>query len=160
MKRILACLDFSDVSDSTREAAAELAQKVGGELLLVHVMAPRAYVTSSDMALLSPDPEPELLRGQAEQDFREACRQLEAQEQLVAGRGLKVSSVCVEGAAVAEIIDQAAAFDADLIVMGSHGHGALYRLLLGSVTSGVLRRAGQPVLVVPSPQATKSPPSD
>ena len=34
--------------------------------------------------------------------------------------------------------------------MGSHGHGAIYELLVGSVTEGVLRKARCPVLVVPS----------
>lgn len=39
---------------------------------------------------------------------------------------------------------------ADAIVLGSHGHGALYDLLVGSVAEGVLRRAPCPVVVVPS----------
>jgi len=39
---------------------------------------------------------------------------------------------------------------ADMIVMGSHGHGALHHLLTGSVTEGVLKAATCPVLVVPS----------
>ena len=41
---------------------------------------------------------------------------------------------------------------ADLIVVGSHGHGAVYNLLVGSVTAGVLKSAKCPVLVVPSPR--------
>jgi len=38
-------------------------------------------------------------------------------------------------------------------VMGSHGHGAVYNLLVGSVTAGVLKSAKCPVLVVPSKKA-------
>ena len=38
---------------------------------------------------------------------------------------------------------------ADVVVMGSHGHSALRNVLVGSVTEGVLRKAGCPVLVVP-----------
>ena len=38
---------------------------------------------------------------------------------------------------------------ADLVIMGSHGHGALYHLFTGSVVTGVLRRIDCPVLVVP-----------
>jgi len=37
-----------------------------------------------------------------------------------------------------------------MIVMGSHGHGALYELLVGSITQGVLKAAKCPVVVVPA----------
>ncbi len=40
------------------------------------------------------------------------------------------------------------AFAADLIVMGRHGHGAMYHLLVGSATEGVLKHATRPVLLV------------
>ncbi|MBI4621943.1 MAG: universal stress protein [Verrucomicrobia bacterium] len=40
---------------------------------------------------------------------------------------------------------------ADFIVMGSHGHTALYDLVVGSTTHGVLRRATCPVVIVPRP---------
>lgn len=50
----------------------------------------------------------------------------------------------------ADVIAARAATDkADLIVMGTHGHGALGRLVLGSVASGVLARSKTPVLLVP-----------
>src|SRR4029077_13057972 len=56
------------------------------------------------------------------------------------------------GAVVEEILRQANAIKPDLIVMGRHGHGAMYNLLVGSVTEGVLKRSGCPVLLVPSPR--------
>ncbi|MEO8353471.1 MAG: universal stress protein, partial [Chthoniobacteraceae bacterium] len=46
---------------------------------------------------------------------------------------------------------------ADMIVMGSHGHGSFYELLVGSVTSGVLRDARCPVLVVPAKEVKAAP---
>ena len=42
--------------------------------------------------------------------------------------------------------------EADLIMMGSHGHSAIYRLLVGSVTEGVMRKAPCPIMIVPSPR--------
>jgi len=47
-------------------------------------------------------------------------------------------------------LKQADAVNADFIVMGSHGHGAMYNLLVGSVTEGVLKRSTRPLLLVPS----------
>jgi len=37
-----------------------------------------------------------------------------------------------------------------MILLGSHGHGALYHLLIGSVSEGVIRKASCPVIIIPS----------
>jgi nucleotide-binding universal stress UspA family protein len=50
---------------------------------------------------------------------------------------------------VEKILAQMEKLDADLVIMGSHGHGAIYRTLLGSVSEGVLHDAACPVLIVP-----------
>jgi nucleotide-binding universal stress UspA family protein len=57
------------------------------------------------------------------------------------------------GSVVEEILKTADAIAADLIVMGSHGHGSVYNLLVGSVTEGVLKISKCPILLVPT--ATK-----
>ena len=57
-------------------------------------------------------------------------------------------SLHVEGAAAEAVADAAKAQGADLIVMGSHGHGALGNMILGSVATGVLARSTVPVLLV------------
>jgi len=51
---------------------------------------------------------------------------------------------------VDKILREAREQNAGLIVMGSHGHGALYELLIGSVTQGVMKSAQCPVVIVPS----------
>ena len=48
------------------------------------------------------------------------------------------------------ILEEAAKLNADLIILGSHGHGGLLRALLGSVCEGVLRKSILPVLIVPA----------
>ena len=62
-------------------------------------------------------------------------------------RGVAVRTLQRLGHPVAEILARAGA--ASFVVMGSHGHGAMYDLLVGSTTQGVLRQAPCPVLVVP-----------
>jgi nucleotide-binding universal stress UspA family protein len=57
------------------------------------------------------------------------------------------------GAVAEEILNQADALNADLIVMGTHGHGAIYTLLVGSATKGVLKHCTRPVLLVPGPKS-------
>jgi len=58
--------------------------------------------------------------------------------------GLKVTLHESTGAVVEEILREADAIKPDLIVMGRHGHGAMYNLLVGSVTEGVLKAAAVP----------------
>ena len=62
---------------------------------------------------------------------------------------MKVTTVQRTGIPVTAILGRAASTKARYIVMGSHGHGAMYDLLVGSTTHGVLKKAPCPVLVVP-----------
>jgi nucleotide-binding universal stress UspA family protein len=59
-----------------------------------------------------------------------------------------VDTILVEGASGQMIIHTADEVDADVIVVGSHGHGFLARVLIGSVSEYVVRHSTRPVLVV------------
>jgi nucleotide-binding universal stress UspA family protein len=61
----------------------------------------------------------------------------------------RVTTAVAVGAPAAEIVRYAREHAADLIVLGSHGHGAFRRFMLGSVAERVIRQAGCPVMVVP-----------
>jgi nucleotide-binding universal stress UspA family protein len=62
--------------------------------------------------------------------------------------GVKAHTRLLRGEPVDEIVAFADVIDADLIVVGSRGHGAFTSALLGSVSRGILREARRPVLVV------------
>jgi nucleotide-binding universal stress UspA family protein len=68
----------------------------------------------------------------------------------IAQGGLKVTLHEPTGTVAEEILLQADGLGADLIVMGTHGHGAMYNLLVGGVTKGVLKHSARPVLLVPA----------
>jgi nucleotide-binding universal stress UspA family protein len=68
---------------------------------------------------------------------------------------VKFSHRLERGEASAQILKIAAETKADLIVMGTHGRGGLSRLLIGSVTEDVMRKAPCPVLTVKSPDHTE-----
>lgn len=73
---------------------------------------------------------------------------LEEAAALAAERGVETRTKLLEGDVVDEIVAYADVVDADLIVLGSHGHGTLASAALGSVSQGVLHEAHRPVLVV------------
>jgi nucleotide-binding universal stress UspA family protein len=71
------------------------------------------------------------------------------------GPATEVRPIQRQGEPIDEILRTSAALDCDLIVMGTHGHTGVQRLLLGSVAESVLRRSLMPVLVVPHAMAKR-----
>ena len=73
---------------------------------------------------------------------------LDAAREQAERQGVRVHTRLLKGDAADEIVAYADLIDADLIVVGSRGHGAIASALLGSVSRGILREARRPVLVV------------
>lgn len=142
MKTILVPIDFSDGTDKVLAAAVKLARREDAQVHLVHVAAP-------DPDFVPYDAGPQVVREQVAEDLREEHRGLQALAARLGADGLQASARMVQGTTVDTILELAAKDDADCIVMGTHGHGALHRMVLGSVSEGVIRGAQCPVLVVP-----------
>ena len=109
------------------------------------------------MHIASPEPDfvgydagPEVVRGQVAEEFREQHRELQHYAETLRKQGVKVTALQIQGPTVESILDQADRLQADLIITGSHGKGALMEVLVGSVSQGVLRKANCPVLIVPT----------
>jgi nucleotide-binding universal stress UspA family protein len=147
MKTLLVPLDFSDTTDRVLAHAADLARALEARLVLVHIVEPVAtYVpvgASMDVIAAAPPQTAEV------QDLSVDEARLRSLSQPLSATGLSVECLAILGLAVDDILDQAAKCEASYIVLGSHGHGALYHLFSGSVVNGVLKRATCPVLVVP-----------
>jgi nucleotide-binding universal stress UspA family protein len=106
----------------------------------------------------APDPEfvgyaagPQTVRDQVARRYREVHQRLQAEAEVLRESGLDAIAVLAQGPSVETILKEARRLGVDLIVMGSHGHGAVYHLLVGSVSQGVLKKSPCPVMVVPSP---------
>ena len=165
MKRILVPIDFSDVTPQVIDLARQLAKALDAEIHLVHVKELTAAAAPgmlgyglAGMPELAPmagvpvpgfEPMPETLPEDEGQTSKLAKWQAE-----IAQDNIKVSLHEPTGIVAEEILDQAAELNADLIVMGTHGHGAMYNLLVGSATKGVLKHSTRPVLLVPGPKSS------
>ena len=144
MKRILVGVDFSAVTTAVLDTAATIATAGGCKLYLVHV-AP-AFVADVKTVRV-PQNERDLLAHK----LREEHRNLQSLAKALGEKGCDVESLMVEGdGPVEKILDEAQRLPADLIVVGSHGHGPIYNMLVGSVSEGILRKARTPVLIVPA----------
>lgn len=138
-RRIGCAVDFSEASRAGLESAAGLAARLGAELFVIHVSEERA----------APSPAPLLAPPPVSTRVEEHGAQLEAwvleAERLGAAA---VRSALLHGRPAAAIVRLAAEERLDLLVVGTHGHGGLRHLVVGSVTEELVRAAPCPVLVV------------
>ena len=142
IRRILVPVDFSDFARPAVRYAAELAEKLSAELVLLHVV-PDAVLALPDAVMPTPTPATDLF------ELTDAAK--EGLAHLVAAEKLEKLSPRLEvriGSAAEEIIAAARDLHADLVCIGTHGRGGLARMLLGSVAEHVVRQAPCPVLTV------------
>jgi nucleotide-binding universal stress UspA family protein len=143
---VLLATDLSPTSEAATTAALDLAATVGARLLAVSVIDPGALRLPGG-------------RYFARVDQVRAEREQVAQALVARGRsmGVDVAFLVWEGEPGESIIEAAEAESADLIVVGSHGRGAVGRFLIGSVSDHVVRHATCPVLVVRSGASAGAP---
>ncbi|MEN9991517.1 MAG: hypothetical protein RLZZ224_1219 [Verrucomicrobiota bacterium] len=145
MKTIVTALDFSDASEKVLSAAIAMAQAQGASLHLVHVLEPTPSYTAYGM---TPEEFPAIQVFQQESQSRAEIRLQEAKKTALA----TISDVHTElmiGSPLHSIAEYLHQKNADLVVIGSHGHGAITALLIGSVAEGLVRKAICPTLVIP-----------
>lgn len=144
IRHVLAPIDFSDSSAHALAYAVAVARWYGARVTALHVFInwPAVNVIPSLQPVAVPGGI-DGMRRDLEQHARDFVNRADAAD-------VHVDVLVEEAPAVlGEILVQAARLEADLIVMGTHGRGGVDRMLLGSVTEKVLRKAACPVLAVP-----------
>jgi nucleotide-binding universal stress UspA family protein len=143
---IVVAVDFSRTSAEAWHVARQVASAQGARLHLLHVVAD---VRHTPAILEAPGAGFDDIQRQWVRDAEARLAELAA-----SGAGAVDSCQALVGSPVAAtIVEYAAAHQADLIVVGTHGYGPLKRLLLGSVCDQLLRSASCPVLTVPPVEA-------
>lgn len=142
MNKILVATDGSLSALQAVELGLELAAEQDATLVFVHV-APRFEVLPFPVTGIGSAPVKVAHKPNEHdmQPLKEAVR-------LAEERALQSESRLLVGDPAKKIVELADSIGADLIVVGSHGHGAISSALLGSVSRGILHRARRPVLIV------------
>jgi len=141
IQKILFPTDFSAPATEAQHYAQALAERMGAELHLLHVVVPPTIpFPDSTTSWTMPDTGLKDLVQQAEQRI--------AKEVATWPEECRVVTSVTTGFAVDEIVSYAKANDIDLIVAGTHGLTGLSHLLLGSVAEKLVRIASCPVLTV------------
>jgi nucleotide-binding universal stress UspA family protein len=142
IRRILVPTDFSDPAAAALRYGRALAEEFGSTLYLMHIVPePYVYPWGTEVSTL---PLVDLL-AQSETQAAERLKALADDTGALSGR---IKTVTAIGTPVDRILQYQADEGIDLIVMGTHGRGAVGHLLLGSVAERIVRRSPVPVLTV------------
>jgi nucleotide-binding universal stress UspA family protein len=154
MKTIVVAVDFSNATQKVLNTAGEISVAFGATLHLVHVIEPEPTYTAYGF---TPEEFPAMYTFQAEARKRSAQKL----DELLAALPPEVEDArthLLEGSPLSSISKYCDDIHADMVVLGSHGHGVLASLLLGSVAEGMVRKSRVPALIVPAgPEADKLP---
>lgn len=139
-KKILIAVDNSAYSLNAAKKGFVLAHQLKATVGLVQVIDKTKEVMSADLGITSEQSQSVLIK-QAEENIRQLIKMYDNVEEVL--------RFTPEGFPKDEILNTANEWEADLIIMGTHGRTGLAHLLVGSVAEYVIKHAGIPVMVVP-----------
>jgi nucleotide-binding universal stress UspA family protein len=139
--RILIAVDISEPAQWAFEVGADIARRTAAKVLLLHAVPPPTSLVGEFVVVL------EDLDAKQHND----AQALLEKYRMMLPRLVKSRTMVRDGLPADQIITSAKVWEADLIVMGTHGRGRLARLLLGSTAEAVIRRANCPVITVAQP---------
>jgi nucleotide-binding universal stress UspA family protein len=139
---IIVAVDLSPASAKVIEAANGVAKLTGVSVYVLHVIE-----TEPDYVAFAASPE--MQRSKIHADFPQESGAVQKLVEKLRSDGLDAVEILLRGPAVATTLAEADRLEAGLIVVGTHGHAAVYDVLIGSYSAGIIRKSKLPVLVVP-----------
>jgi nucleotide-binding universal stress UspA family protein len=141
--KIMVCVDLSDSTETIMQKIEELAKPLSARVWLLHNAEPEPDTVEFKVDPIS-------AREELARKFHVEHRQIQALADQLRNTGIDTTAMLVHAKTVDAILTEAEDVGADMIVVGSHGRGAMYQLLVGSVSKGVLHKSKLPVLVIPT----------
>lgn len=154
-KRILICTDGSSVAKRAEREGIKLAASVGARALVLFITAPFEPPAGYESSPLAAQ-----IERHERESVQTARRILSSAAKYAADLGVPCRVLHVGSyPPAATIVETAIAEHCDLVVMGSHGHGAFAQFLLGSVTTRVAATCTVPLLIVRGASAKSGSPN-
>jgi nucleotide-binding universal stress UspA family protein len=141
--KILLAVDDSKFSDAAIQAVIARAHSKDMEVRVLHVVEPPSLLVNREMSGFDPG-----LETIWKEETKQAMALVEKTAEALRAHGIKVSTDVEKGTPKSVIVEISKDWHADLIVLGSHGRGALDHFLMGSVSEAVVRHAHCSVEVV------------
>jgi len=141
--KLLVAVDLSESTPIILRKVEEIARSLSAEVWILHNAEPEPDVLEFKM-------DPRAARESLAEKFHCEHREIQEIAERFRKAGLKATALLVHGAKVETILNEASKLGVDMIVVGSHGRSAMYQLLVGSVSEGILHKSRCPILVIPT----------
>ncbi len=149
MKKVLIGLDYNPRSEIVANQGYALAKKLGAEVCLIHVLADVSYYGVNYPNFMGYEGYNEM---QVDLNVYSELREVAKNFLETAAQHLgdpMVRTYLAEGPTSTAILDYAKRWKADLIVLGTHSHSVLEKVLMGTTASRILERTEIPVYLIP-----------
>ena len=141
--KLLVAIDFSEITKLILEKAEEIALKTEAKIWLIHVAQPDPDFIGYDVG---PDSERKFMATK----FRDQHVKIQKMSNAMKEKGVDITPLLVQGSIIETIINKAKKLKVDMIVTGSHGHGTMFHILVGSISKGLLKKSPIPLLIIPA----------
>ncbi|MBT8117749.1 MAG: universal stress protein [Gammaproteobacteria bacterium] len=141
--KLLVAVDLSASTEKIVKKVEEIAKEIPAKVWILHNAVPEPDTLEFRV-------DPRAARESLAKKFHDEHCQIQEIADRLRKSGVETTALLVHGATVETILKEASDVCADMIVVGSHGRGAMYELVVGSISKGVLHKSTIPVLVVPT----------
>jgi nucleotide-binding universal stress UspA family protein len=141
--KLIVAVDLSPATTKVMAKAKELATALSASVWVVHIAKPEPDFVGMDVG-------PQNERDAMAKEFHQKHEQVQALAEDLRSASLDATALLVQGPTVDTLIKEITKLEANMVVIGSHGKGMLGKLLVGSVSEGVLRQATCPVIIIPT----------
>ncbi|TNF97694.1 MAG: universal stress protein [Gammaproteobacteria bacterium] len=144
--KLLVAVDLSDSTEIIVKKVEEIAKPLSAKVWIIHNAVPEPDV-------LEFKADPQAAREALAKKFHQEHRQIQEIAERMRTAGLDTTALLVHGPTVETILEEVEKLEVDMIVVGTHGRSAVYQLIMGSVSEGILHKSQCPVLVIPTRDA-------
>jgi nucleotide-binding universal stress UspA family protein len=151
MKKVLIAIDYNPFAQKVAETGVLYARAMHAEICVVHVIADIAFTSMEYSPIMGFEGfSSDNAYKEMEEQEKEAHRFLEAVVKHLGDSSIQTK--VLDGNTSNAILEYAAVYEADLIVMGTQYHHGLEKLITGDIVGKVINHAAIPILVVPGDQ--------
>ena len=142
MDNILVTVDFDENTNLLVNKAFELGQKFGAKVWLLHIAAPEPDFIGYKIG-------PQYIRDSRAGELRMEHKTLQELANQLQIKGVSAEGLLIYGATIDMILEESQKLKSDLIIVGYHEHGLLYRAFNANKSFEIIKKSKVPVMIIP-----------